>query len=156
MKKIISVSVALIMGMGLAHGALNCCGTCVNQVGGNTNFDSSCTTQCCSGTMVGQPDANGVVRVEVKKTEVICATSSSGAHTATCITSREYKCAAGYYGRASVLSNTCQKCPYGGTSNVGTANITGCFLPNGSTGADDSGNFTIDGGACMYNILVIG
>ncbi len=68
-----------------------------------------------------------------------------------CTRATTYRCAAGYYGVATVNVDTgvasgCTKCPsYGDLEATSVAGIASrvdyCFLPQGSTGADETGAF---------------
>lgn len=71
----------------------------------------------------------------------------------TCESGIEFRCAAGWYGSASLSRNNCTRCPsYGnvaGQSPAGSGFISKCFIPAGSIFTDDTGTgeFTTD---CNY------
>ena len=60
---------------------------------------------------------------------------------------------------------TCDNCPYYVTSNntampgsapEGSASVTSCYIPEGTTMSDDTGTYTISGGDCKYNNAISG
>lgn len=62
-----------------------------------------------------------------------------------------YRCNTGYFGNGS----TCTSCATAtgnanATSARGSTLITHCYIPNGGTGSDSVGNWTIVGGSCPY------
>ena len=67
----------------------------------------------------------------------------------------EYGCAAGYYTTAATPSATmtCTRCPSSGgiygTSEIGNTSITGCYIPNGTSYNDGTGDVTLSSD-CYY------
>ncbi|MDE6478050.1 MAG: hypothetical protein K2L94_02255 [Alphaproteobacteria bacterium] len=62
----------------------------------------------------------------------------------------EYQCNAGYYGKGQ----SCSPCPEPGTSAVGRSSIFDCFLMDGTSGTDNTGDWTISGGNCYYGSIL--
>lgn len=62
-----------------------------------------------------------------------------------------YQCKAGYYGS----NQSCTACPSSGTSLAGSTLISDCYLPDGTTGSDSSGNWKIEGGNCYYSNMTL-
>lgn len=79
---------------------------------------------------------------------------------ATCQTSYEYRCAAGYYGHPATGTSGCTQCPpvdaklstkqYGTSTPGNNRTITDCYLAPG-TYYDTTGTFKISGGNCQYS-----
>lgn len=68
-----------------------------------------------------------------------------------CISTTQYRCAVGYYGSSSNGTSGCAKCPSSGaTDSAGTAAITSCYLPAGTTASDTSGAYTFTNN-CYYS-----
>ena len=66
---------------------------------------------------------------------------SSGS--ATCKTTYQYRCAAGYYGSSTNGTSGCSKCTSTGTSDVGdNATQSKCYLTAGTSMSDSSGTYT--------------
>ena len=67
----------------------------------------------------------------------------------------DYGCAAGFYTTATTpnATMTCTRCPSSGgiygTSEIGNTSITGCYIPNGTSYNDGTGNVTLSGD-CYY------
>lgn len=64
-------------------------------------------------------------------------------------------CKQGYYNKNGAYTQSCTKCPDGGTTAANdysgmTRTITACYLPDGSTGSDTTGTFIITGENCYY------
>lgn len=62
-----------------------------------------------------------------------------------------YRCNAGYFGDGY----TCTSCATAtgnanATSAKGSTLITHCYIPNGGTGSNSTGNWSIVGGSCPY------
>lgn len=57
-----------------------------------------------------------------------------------------YRCAPNYYGTATADQTGCNTCPPSGSvdgrSDGGATSITGCYIPAGTSGSDETGNFT--------------
>ncbi len=126
--------------------------TSYNRVGTQTCSSSktwgSCTsfTRCSSGYYY---------------TSTSSLSSTSGCKScpanATCSGSGTYSisCSAGYY-RASSTATSCTICPDSddtgvATSAAGSVGVTNCYLPDGTTGSDETGSYVIDGGKCNYS-----
>ncbi|MDE5615240.1 MAG: hypothetical protein K2I81_00190 [Alphaproteobacteria bacterium] len=65
-------------------------------------------------------------------------------------TTCEYQCKAGYYG----TNTSCNACPGNGTSAIGSQLIHSCYLPDGTSGSDTTGSWTIEGGKCYYSQII--
>lgn len=79
-------------------------------------------------------------------------TAECDTSTCTCIRRFGGYCVAGYYGKGTMVGigeQRCHPCPDPGTSINGTTEITGCFIPTGSSGSDSTGNFIYDA-PCKY------
>lgn len=87
------------------------------------------------------------------RTKATCNTT-----TCKCSTSREYRCAAGYYGSPPAIQQIgsltgCTRCPASGVrfgnSAVGSTTITSCYLATGTGISDTTGTFTYTSN-CYY------
>ena len=125
------------------HGATNCCGSC----GISTNYDASCTSteSCCTNsTTRSAPDSNHIITVTKKTRSIVCATTTTGFNSASCLATYSCECEQGYYGTPSTIvaiancSGTCTRCPssngvYGTTASSGATSITECYIPSGTS-----------------------
>lgn len=106
---------------------------------------------CASETLWSDADNAGYER----KASRSCSCAGT---TAQCITSYEYRCAAGYYGSSTDGQTGCTRCPisgssYGTTASGGATDITECYLTDGSSFGDAAGTGIIEGGSCQYSRL---
>ncbi len=67
----------------------------------------------------------------------------------TCVLSNVYRCAAGYYGIASLSATGCERCPANGSSAAGSLVITHCYQPAGATLSETNGTYTFTS-SCSY------
>ena len=75
-------------------------------------------------------------------------------NTTNCTTTKEYRCARGYYGTSTNGTSGCTRCPasggiYGTTAAAGSTVITSCYIPSGNTFSDSTGSGTYTGN-CYY------
>lgn len=86
-------------------------------------------------------------------TNTLCAVAACSSGTIS--TDRSHcVCTSGTYG---TNPTACNSCPGDGTSDedfhasLGPYHIGSCYLPDGTTGSDSTGNWKIDGGKCYYS-----
>ena len=106
-------------------------------------------TDCTSDTSwTTAEDSSGLVIISHQ--QKIIRTCDCG----TCIETPEYRCAAGYYGTPTSLSDGCYRCPSSGvvygTSAAGSTEITSCYMPSETSMTDDSGTFQFTSD-CYYS-----
>lgn len=75
-------------------------------------------------------------------------------NTTNCTTTKQYRCAVGYYGTSTNGTSGCTRCPasggvYGTTAAAGSTVITSCYIPSGSSFSDSTGSGTYTGN-CYY------
>ncbi len=75
-------------------------------------------------------------------------------NTTNCTTTKEYRCARGYYGTSTNGTSGCTRCPasggiYGTTPAASSTVITSCYIPSGNTFSDSTGSGTYTGN-CYY------
>lgn len=68
-------------------------------------------------------------------------------NTTNCSTTKQYRCAVGYYGSSTNGTSGCTRCSasggvYGTTAAAGSTVITSCYIPSGSSFSDSSGSGT--------------
>ena len=156
MKKIIIVGTALCGISAHAFAAQNCCGNvCPIVIGGNVNYDSSCTTASicnCRGT-TETALTGGLIEIKTKQKSTKCIGNTAYAE---CLSKTSYKCAVGYYGTPTIGNQKCTRCPSSGgivgtTAASGSTAITDCYLPSGSSDSDSTGSFTYTTN-CYYRL----
>lgn len=104
----------------------------------NMQHISSCSCNCSSCTSDSSYSnySTGYQRQAVRSCDC-----SSG--TATCKTTYQYRCAAGYYGSSTNGTSGCSKCTSSGTSDLGdNATQSKCYLTAGTSMSDGTGTYT--------------
>ncbi len=138
------------------------CSSCINSAWERTSVQTTCGSmimtyyKCCQQCTNCTSDttwrvattAQGLLKnSHQQKTTRTC-------NCGTCEESTQYRCAAGYWGNPTSISDTCERCPkndgvYGTNIAGSNTTITSCYIKAGASMNDDGGtyNFTTD---CPY------
>lgn len=111
-----------------------------SNIGVCTNMQHVTSCKCSCSSCTSDSSFSNYSTGYQRKANRSCDCSSG---TATCKTTYQYRCAAGYYGSSSNGTSGCTKCTSSGTSDAGdNATQSKCYLTAGTSMSDTTGTYT--------------